>query len=136
MILSITQQVRCITFSIMAGIITGVLFDLYRLIRGFNNVNEILTFVEDILFWIFSAIIVFVFLLIMDNVYMGIYVYMCMTIGIYLYIKLWSALFLNLHYKLIKYVMKIFRILRNIVVYPFMIIIYSIKRKNKENYKK
>lgn len=136
MILSITEQVGCIVFSLIAGIITGILFDLYRLIRGFNKINQILTFVEDTLFWIFTATVVFIFLLIMDYVYIGIYVYMWIVIGLYLYIRLFSKLFLRFHHKLIKCSAKTFRVIRNIIFYPFILIIYSIKTKNKGNYKK
>ncbi len=136
MILSITQQLRCIIFSLLAGIITGVLFDLYRIIRGFNNVNKILTFLEDILFWIFAAIVVFIFLLLMDCVYIGIYVYAWITLGTYLYIKMISNTFVSFQYKFIKGFTKSFRVLRNIILYPFILIIYIIRTKNKGNYKK
>jgi spore cortex biosynthesis protein YabQ len=136
MILSITQQLRCIIFSLFAGIITGVLFDLYRLIRGFNNINKILTFLEDILFWIFAAIVVFIFLLLMDCVYIGIYVYAWIVLGTYLYIKMMSKILMNFQYKFIKVFTKVIRVLRNIILYPFIWIIYIIRTKNKGNYKK
>lgn len=136
MILSITQQLRCIIFSLFAGIITGVLFDLYRLMRGFNNINKILTFLEDILFWIFAAIVVFIFLLLMDCVYIGIYVYAWITLGAYLYIKMLSKIFLNFQYRFLKSFTRLFRVLRNIILYPFILIIYAIRTKNKKNYKK
>lgn len=136
MILSITQQLRCIIFSLFAGIITGVLFDLYRLMRGFNNINKILTFLEDILFWIFAAIVVFIFLLLMDCVYIGIYVYAWITLGAYLYIKMLSKIFLNFQYRFLKSFTRLFRVLRNIILYPFILVIYAIRTKNKKKYKK
>ncbi|AKA71361.1 spore cortex biosynthesis protein YabQ [Clostridium scatologenes] len=136
MILSITQQLRCIIFSLIAGIITGILFDLYRIIRGLNNINKILTFVEDILFWILASIIIFIFLLFIDCLYVGVYIYAGITLGAYLYIKIFSNTFIKFQYKLIKNVRRTFRVLKNIVFYPFMIIIYIIKTKNKRNYKK
>lgn len=136
MILSITQQLRCIIFSLIAGIITGILFDLYRIIRGLNNINKILTFVEDILFWILASIIIFIFLLFIDCLYVGVYIYAWITLGAYLYIKIFSNTFIKFQYKLIENVRRTFRVLKNIVFYPFMLIIYIIKTKNKRNYKK
>ncbi|NMM62167.1 spore cortex biosynthesis protein YabQ [Clostridium sp. P21] len=136
MILSITEQLRCIIFSFIAGIIIGILFDLYRIIRGFNNVNKILTFVEDILFWIFAAMVVFIFLLFIDCLYVGVYVYAWISLGTYLYMRIFSNMFISFQYKLIKNIRKAFRVLKNIIFYPFVLIIYTIRTKNKRNYKK
>lgn len=136
MVISIGQQFRLVIFSLIAGIITGVLFDSYRLVRGFTSINRVITLIEDTLFWILTAIVVFIFLLYTNYAYIGIYVYMCMAIGIYLYIKLISNIFIRSQYKILRTVCKIFRITRNIILYPFQVIVYSLKTKNKGNYKK
>ncbi|MDW8801681.1 spore cortex biosynthesis protein YabQ [Clostridium sp. A1-XYC3] len=136
MIISISEQFRLVIFSLIAGIITGVLFDSYRLIRGFSSVNKIITFIEDTLFWIFTAVVVFIFLLYTNYAYIGAYVYMCIAIGIYLYIKLLSHIFIKSQYKVLGILGKVLRISRNLILYPFQVIVYSIKRKNKGNYKK
>jgi spore cortex biosynthesis protein YabQ len=136
MIISIGQQFGLVTFSIIAGVITGTLFDSYRLIRGFNNTNKIITFIEDILFWILTGIIVFLFLLYTNYAYIGMYVYVCIAIGVYLYIKIASRLFISSQYKILKLLGKVFRVTKNMIIYPFEFIIYTIKTKNKRNYKK
>jgi spore cortex biosynthesis protein YabQ len=136
MVISINQQFGLIIFSLVSGIITGVLFDLYRLIRGFNNSNKIITFIEDTLFWIFTSVVVFAFLLYTNYAYIGMYVYLWIGIGIYLYMKLISRFFISYQYKLFKFLGRVFRVTRNSILYPFQAIIYLIKIKNKGNYKK
>lgn len=136
MIISISKQLGLVVFSIVAGLITGMLFDSYRLIRGFGNVNKIITFIEDTLFWIFTSVVVFVFLVYENYAYIGMYVYMCIAIGVYLYIKVISKFYLSYQYKIFKVLGKITRIGKNFILYPFQFIIYSFKRKNKGNYKK
>jgi spore cortex biosynthesis protein YabQ len=136
MIISISKQLGLVVFSIVAGLITGMLFDSYRLIRGFSNVNKIITFIEDTLFWIFTSVVVFVFLVYENYAYIGMYVYMCIGIGVYLYIKVISKFYLSYQYKIFKVMGKIIRISKNSILYPFQFIIYSFKRKNKGNYKK
>lgn len=136
MVISISQQFRLVIFSLAAGIITGVLFDSYRLIRGFSNLNKVVTFIEDTLFWIFTSVVVFTFLLYTNYAYIGMYVYMCIAIGIYLYIKLISKFFISSQYRVLKLLGKILRVVRNFIFYPFQFVIYSFKRKNKGNYKK
>ncbi|WML36312.1 spore cortex biosynthesis protein YabQ [Clostridium sp. OS1-26] len=136
MVISINQQFGLIIFSLVSGVITGVLFDLYRLIRGFNNSNKIITFIEDTLFWVFTSVVVFTFLLYTNYAYIGMYVYLWIGIGIYLYMKLISRFFISSQYKLFKFLGRVFRVARNSILYPFQSIVYLIKIKNKGNYKK
>jgi spore cortex biosynthesis protein YabQ len=136
MVISINEQFRLVIFSLAAGILTGILFDFYRLIRGFSNINKIVVFIEDTLFWIFTSVIVFIFLLYTNYAYIGMYVYMCIAIGVYLYIKLFSRIFIKSQYKTFKVLGKAFRVTRNFILYPFQLLIYGAKTKNKGNYKK
>lgn len=135
MIISIGAQIRLIIFSIMAGIITGVLFDFYRLIRGFTGLNKIVIFIEDTLFWIFAAIIVFIFLMYTNYAYLRMYVYILLAVGIYLYLKIFSSIFIDFHKKSFKILGRIFRVILNMFVYVFQYVTYMIKKKNKKNYK-
>ncbi len=129
MVISISQQFGLVAFSLIAGIITGILFDSYRLIRGFSSVNRLITFIEDTLFWILTAVVVFIFLLYTNYAYIGMYVYMCIAIGIYLYIKLLSNIFIKSQHKLLRFLGKLFRITKNFILYPLEVVVYSFKRK-------
>ncbi|WP_333886618.1 spore cortex biosynthesis protein YabQ [Clostridium sp.] len=135
MIISIEEQIRLIIFSIMAGIITGILFDFYRLIRGYSNLSRIIMLIEDTLFWIFTAIIVFIFLLCTNYAYMGMYAYVLLAVGIYIYMRFFSNMFIKVHKKLFRMWGRTLRVIINILCYPFQYIIYNIARKNKKNYK-
>lgn len=133
MVISINQQFGLIIFSLVSGIITGILFDSYRLIRGINNSNKLITFIEDTLFWIFTAIVVFIFLLYTNYAYIGMYLYMWIIVGVYLYIKLASRIFISSQYRIFKFLGKTFRVSINTILYPFQLLLYVIKRKNKRN---
>lgn len=136
MIMSISYQIRLIIFSFFAGLITGVLFDLYRIIRGFTNLNKLVVFIEDILFWIFSAITVFIFLLYTNYAYTDTYVYLWIGFGICLYFKLISKLFISGEIKILKSLGRFIRVVLNVVKYPLKIIIYYFTLKNNRNCKK
>ena len=133
MIISIEEQIRLIIFSIMAGIITGILFDFYRLIRGYSNLSRIIMLIEDTLFWIFTAIIVFIFLLCTNYAYMGMYAYVLLAVGIYIYMRFFSNMFIKVHKKLFRMWGRTLRVIINILCYPFQYVIYNIARKNKKN---
>jgi spore cortex biosynthesis protein YabQ len=136
MVISLYLQVKLVVFSILAGMLTGFLFDLYRIFRGFENIHKIFIIIEDILFWILAAIIIFIFLLYTSYAFIGMYGYIYIAIGIYLYFKLLSRVLVAVQYKLIYVSSKLIRIILNIVIYPLRILFYSINSKNKRNFKR
>ena len=134
--MSISTQIRLVIFSLTAGIITGVLFDFYRVIRGFANINRVVVFIEDMLFWTFAGISVFLFLLYANHAYTDMYVYLLIITGIFLYFKFVSSELIGLEEKVLGVIVKGLRIIINFVLYPFEIIIYCLKSKNNKSYKK
>ncbi len=77
--LTLTMQFNLLMYSVIAGIITGFLFDIYRSIRGLNSI-KIITVIEDILFWILTALIIFTFLLYTNYAFLTPYVYIFIII--------------------------------------------------------
>ena len=129
MIISLLNQVKLVIFGLLSGIITGILFDIYRLIRGFENPNKILTIIQDLLFWTLTSIVVFIFLMYTNEGYINFYVYVCLFIGAYLYLKLLSRVFIKVQYKFLKFNGKAFRIVWNVILYPANLLFYKLKIK-------
>lgn len=132
MLFSVSSQFNLLIFSLLAGVITGVLFDLYRVIRGFEDPNRIITFFEDTLFWILTSIIIFIFLLKTNYAYMRGYVYGSIALGIIIYMGFISKYFIKLLYEFIKNFSKAIRISFNLLFYPIKLLFYKLKRKNKQ----
>lgn len=133
MIISINKQLMLILLSIIAGLIIGGLYDIYRLIRGIESPNKVITFIEDILFWIFNALVVFIFLYIYEYAYIGFYLYLWIIAGLAIYLKLFSSFLIKVLYVVFKTIGKCLRILKNIILYPIEIIICYFRGKYKEN---
>lgn len=131
MLVPIQTQFYLVLHSMLAGMITGIVFDIYRLIRGFENPDRVLTFIEDILFWIFAGILVFIFLIYTGYAYVGIHLYIYIALGLYIYLKLMSTPSLKAQHKTIKVLAKFFRVTRNFLIYPFQLMVYRLIRKNK-----
>jgi spore cortex biosynthesis protein YabQ len=132
MLFSIAAQFKLVIFSILAGVLTGMLFDIYRVFRGLENPNKILTFIEDTLFWILTGIIVFIFLFSTNYAYMRMYVYVAIALGIILYMALFSRIFIKVQYKLFINIAKVVRVTFNFLFYPIRIVVYKVIRKNKQ----
>ncbi|WP_029451487.1 spore cortex biosynthesis protein YabQ [Clostridium algidicarnis] len=128
MIIPLLFQLKTILFSILSGIITGILFDFYRIIRGHNK-NKVLAVFQDLLFWILASIIVFVFLLYTNYALIVPYVYLYIALGIYIYLKLLSEYILKLQYAIYRFIAKVFRVGFNHVFYPLKLIFYNKSKK-------
>lgn len=122
-------QFNIIIYALLAGILIGIMYDFYRIIRG-SNVSKIIIAIEDILFWILTAMVVFVFLLYNNYAFLGVYVYVFMIISLFLYLKIISNTIIRFEFKLIQSGERVFRILIKNIIYPFKLLIYAITGRN------
>ncbi|MBD7915189.1 spore cortex biosynthesis protein YabQ [Clostridium sp. Sa3CUN1] len=126
--LTLEVQFNIVLYSIFSGILTGILFDLYNIIRGVK-VPKIIVFIEDILFWILTAIIVFAFLLYTNYAFLGPYVYIFMILTLIFHIKFISPKVLKVELYIINKISKFIRVILKTTIYPIKIIYYSISGK-------
>ena len=108
--LPINIQFSIIVYSFLSGLLTGGMFDLYRIIRG-SKVPKAILVIEDILFSILAAMIVFTFLLYTDYAFLGPYVYLFMILAIFIYMKFISPTFISIEFSILNFVSKIIRVL-------------------------
>lgn len=126
--LELSVQFDIIIYSLLAGILTGIFFDMYRLIRGLN-INKILIWIEDLLFWMLCAIIIFTFLLYMNYAFLSVYVYIFIFISYILYFKLLSSKVIKIEKNIFMHIFKVLRIAYKNIIYPFKIILEKMGNK-------
>lgn len=130
--LTTNMQVNIIIYSILAGILTGILFDTYRIVRGFKIPKFVLV-IQDILFWILSALVIFTFLLYTNYAFLGVYVYAIIIITLFIYLKIISKFVLNMEKYSLRCLGKVSRVVMKNILYPFKLIYFNIIRdKNKK----
>ena len=52
------SQLFCLLMFTITGIAIGILFDIFRILRKSFKTADIITYLQDILFWILSGLIV------------------------------------------------------------------------------
>lgn len=124
MLMNISVQFKLAFCSIAAGAIVGILFDLYRVIRGITRVNKYVTIFQDILFWILASIIVFIFILFTSGGKFVAYSYIFIALGVGLYLKFCSKKILSLHLKMFPDLFKVLRIILKYILYPFQKLLF------------
>lgn len=128
--LEISVQLNIIFYSFLSGIITGILFDEYRIIRG-SNCIKIIFIIEDILFWTLTAIIIFIFLLYNSYAFLGVYVYLFIIISLSVYFKFISKYIIIVEKIIGKVVIRSLRVIFKHLIYPIKI--FMLKMGNKSN---
>ncbi|MGG5463151.1 spore cortex biosynthesis protein YabQ [Clostridium sp. B9] len=118
MLLDINIQFRIVIFAIISGIILGFLFDVYREIRGVCK-NKVLVIIEDVLFWIWSSMVIFIFLLKFNYAFLGMYVYVFMVLTLIVYLKSISKYFRSIQHKILAILLRYVRIICKNIRYLF-----------------
>lgn len=128
--LAINMQLDIVIYSCIAGFILGILFDIYRIFRGFSTIKFI-TVIEDILFWLLSSLIIFSFLLYMNYTFLTLYVYIFMIITLGIYFRVFSRYFYDFEKKVVQKIYKALRIILKNIMYYFKIVVYKVIDKRK-----
>lgn len=128
--LGLNMQINLVLYSLLGGLITGFLFDIYRGIRGINSI-KILTIIEDILFCILIALVVFTFLLYTNYAFLTPYVYILIISALILYFRFISKYVFSGEVVIARSIYRLIRIILKNILYPLKIIIYKITDKKK-----
>ena len=101
------------------GVLIGLVFDVFRIIRKLFKTPDFLTYIEDICFWIISGLILIYSIFIFNNGEIRLYMFIAISLGIITYILTFSRFFVIIGYKFSNFVKKL---IINILIIPFKIL--------------
>lgn len=101
------------------GVLIGLVFDVFRIIRKLFKTPDFLTYIEDIFFWIISGLILIYSIFIFNNGEIRLYMFIAISLGIITYILTFSRFFVIIGYKFSNFVKKL---IINILIIPFKIL--------------
>lgn len=126
--LQLKVQFDIVIYSLLAGVITGVLFDSYRILRG-KYTQKFIIIVQDVLFWLLSTLVIFTFLLYTNYAFLGPYVYVFILLSLILYFKLISTYLIQIEKVFFNVLGKIIRVGYKNAIYPIKLFLYQIGNK-------
>ena len=129
MIFDMNRQVALFIFSLINGMAVGGLYDFYRVIRGFEKPGKIITAIQDILFWIFTGVLIFALMMYTNFAYMSFNVFVYNALGIVIYFKLISHYAIIIWDKIFEVVITLIRVVYNWIIYPLRIIFHKLRKK-------
>ena len=113
---------------ILNGIIIGIIFDIFRILRKSFKTPNIVTYIEDVMFWVISALIVMYSLFVFNNGEFRAYIFIGILLGACIYMLFFSKIVINVSVAIIDFVKKCILFIIKIVSYPAKII-YNFIRK-------
>ena len=106
---------------ILTGLAIGILFDIFRILRRSFKTKDFITYIEDILFWIFTGIILLYSIFTFNNGELRAFVFIGVLLGIILYI-------LTLSKYLIKICVYTVNIIKKIIIFPIKLLVNLVKK--------
>ena len=100
------------------GVIIGLLFDFFRILRKTFKTSNFITYIQDILFWIFTGIIIIFFMYNFSDGSIRLYMFIGLILGFLLYILTISKFIINIFVIIINFCKKIIMQVFNIIRIP------------------
>ena len=132
---TIAIQLYSLLIFTISGIAIGIFFDIFRILRKSFKTPDIITYIEDIIFWIFTGIFFLFVLFKFNNGEIRSYVMIGLLLGIMIYMLTISKHFIkanviiiNLIKKVISYPIKFIWNLLKKIFKPFSFMVINIKK--------
>lgn len=119
---SVAEQTLVFLYSCGMGFILGLLYDAFRIVRRSFFSKSIFVLIQDLLFWIMSAFLTFVFVLSVNHGEVRGYIFLGEIIGFVIYYFTFSSLVLKFGSGLVNFIKKILLWALNLLFIPFRII--------------
>lgn len=105
------NQAYIFAIFILNGFIIGILFDIFRILRKSFKTLDFITYIEDILFWILSGLILLYSIFKFSNGELRLFIFIGVIIGALLYMLIFSKIFIRISVYSITIIKRIFKVL-------------------------
>lgn len=134
--MSIAEQTQVFIIFVIVGIIISFLFDIFRILRKVYKFSNMLIYMQDILFWLLTGIIILQAIFKFNSGDIRIFLFLGIFFGVFIYISLFSIYVIKIGSFILKLINTLIRKLINVFKVPickilnFMIKYYRNLRKN------
>lgn len=118
MILSISFQFEIFLTAIFIGLFLGVCYDFLKILRGYFVHNNFWVSVEDIVYWVFMSVVIFLIVLYQNDGEIRAFFIISMFLGMIIYRLIISNRFIKLLNLGIDTVLKIFKATIKVLLLP------------------
>lgn len=113
---------------VISGIIISIFFDIFRILRKSFHTPDMITYIEDILFWIITGLFLIFILFTFSNGEIRIYNIIGIVLGALIYLLTISKYFIKINVSVIIFIKKIIYKTISIILFPIKYILKIIKK--------
>lgn len=124
----ITNQAYLFLVFTINGIIIGLLFDIFRVLRRSFKTSDVITYIQDIVFWILTGLILLYSIFTFSNGEVRFYMFLGVFLGCLLYMLIFSRIFIKVNVKIIIKIKKIVYKILIIIIFPIKVINKFVKK--------
>ena len=122
MIVSVSSQAYVFLCTVVGGMAIALVYDLFRIFRRAFKTGGFVTYVQDLLYWIVAALIMFLTFYYSNDGELRVFLFFGAFIGVVLYALLFSKVIMNSSLFIIKIVTLVIKTLIFITSYPIRMI--------------
>lgn len=134
--INIYEQLFDLLAFMVTGIVIGLLFDIFRIIRRSFKTSDFITYIEDIIFWLLAGCILLFTIFTFNNGQIRIYIFIGLILGISIYILIFSKYFIKISVAILTFIKKVFyfpihiikKAIKKIIIQPYSFILQKIKK--------
>ena len=122
------NQAYLFVMFILNGILIGILFDCFRILRRSFKTSDWITYIEDIVFWICTGILTLYFIFVFNNGEIRFYIFLGIILGIAFYLLTISKYFIAINVKIITCIKTVIEKIFHVIIFPFKFLLRMIKK--------
>lgn len=111
----------------LTGVAIGILFDFFRILRRTIKTNNIITYIEDVLFWILTGILILYNIWFFNNGEIRIYMFLGIILGVLIYMSTLSNILITVFSKILQTIIKVLELPFKTIISVFNKIITAIQ---------
>ena len=94
----------------LTGVIISILFDFFRILRKTIKTPNIITYIEDIIFWILTGLLILYNIWYFNDGEIRIYMFLGIILGVLIYMSILSKMVILIFSKILQIIIKILEI--------------------------
>jgi spore cortex biosynthesis protein YabQ len=127
MIISVSSQAYIFLCSIAGGMAIALVYDFFRIFRKAVKTGSLVTYVQDLLFWLIVAVIMFLTIYYSNDGELRVYLFIGALLGVVLYALLLSRIVMGSSLFIIRMVAKVIKAIIFLITYPARFILRLLK---------
>lgn len=124
----INNQFHLFLIFILNGLIIGLIFDFFRILRKTIKTSDIITHIEDFLFWMLTGLLILYSIFTFNNGEIRLFMFLAIIVGMLVYFTLISRFVIKVNVTIINFFKKIIIQIINLFKIPINFILNLIKK--------